>query len=95
MDMKGEDNVEEIDINDIAVEDMNLVSGDWTKLDSENQVTELTFSSNGEFIAKITFDLKNDEIKTEGDLSKITGLQNNDEFIQQYKESSEEIIKIV
>ena len=87
--------MENIDIHDIEVEDMNLVSGDWTKLDGENQITELTFSVNGDFIAKITFDIKNDETEVEGDLSKITGSQDNDDFIQQYKESSEEIIKIV
>ena len=87
--------MENIDIHDIEVKDMNLVSGDWTKLDGENQITELTFSVNGDFIAKITFDIKNDETEVEGDLSKITGSQDNDDFIQQYKESSEEIIKIV
>lgn len=86
---------ENIDIDDIDIKDMNLVSGDWTKLDSENEITELTFSVNGEFIAKITFDLKNDEVETEGDLSKITDSEENDAFIQQYKEASQEIIKVV
>lgn len=87
--------MENVNIDDIDVEDMNLVSGDWTKLDGENEVTEITFSINDKFIAKITYDLKNDEVETEGDLSKITGSEDNDEFIQKYKESSEEIIKIV
>lgn len=74
--------------------DKNLIAGEWTKIDSDNEVTEITFLTTEEFIAKITFDFKEDKVLVEGDLSKITDSEENDEFIQTYKDSSKEILKI-
>lgn len=80
--------------SDLAQDDKNLIAGEWTKIDGENKITEITFLTTSEFIAKITFDLKNDKTTVEGDLSKITKSEDNEEFIQTYKDSSEEILKI-
>lgn len=82
-------------VDKMNIEDMNLISGDWTRLDGEKKVNELTFSANDKLIAKLVFDHKNDKVTVEGDLSKVTGSEDNDDFIKQYKESSEEISKIV
>lgn len=72
----------------------NMISGDWTKIDQVEKVTEITFSTKDELIAKMTFDFKNDKVLTEGDLSKVTGLEDNSEFIGRYKECSREVLKL-
>lgn len=72
----------------------NLISGDWTRIDKDEKITEITFSTKNEFIAKMIFDFKNDKVITEGNISKVTGLEDNSEFIGRYKECSKEILKI-
>lgn len=73
---------------------MDIISGDWTKIDKENQITEITFTLKDELIAKMIFDLKNDEILTEGNLSTVTGQEENSDFIKTYEECSKEILRI-
>lgn len=72
----------------------NMISGDWVKIDQENKITEITFSTESELIAKLTFDFKNDKHTVEGDLSKVTDLQDNDDFVKTYEVCSREILKI-
>lgn len=73
---------------------MDMIVGDWTKVDVENKVTEISFSLKDEVIAKMTFDFGNDKISIEGDLSKITEVEDNTEFIKTYEECSKEVLKI-
>lgn len=73
---------------------MDMIVGDWTKVDVENKVTEISFSLKDEVIAKMTFDFGNDKISIEGDLIKITEVEDNTEFIKTYEECSKEVLKI-
>ncbi len=74
---------------------MDRIGGDWTKIDKENQITEISFSSKDELVAKITFDILNDKVSVEGDLKRVTELDDNEDFIKMYLDCSKEILKIV
>ena len=73
---------------------MDMIVGDWTKVDIENKITEINFSLKDEVIVKMTFDFANDNISVEGDLSKVTEVEDNTEFIKTYEECSKEVLKI-
>ena len=44
---------------------MDIIVGDWTKLDVENKITEVSFSVKDELIAKMIFDFANDNFVVE------------------------------
>lgn len=71
------------------------IIGEWTKIDKENKVTEVTFLSKDELIARMTFDLSNDDISIEGDLQRVTNQEDNEEFVATYLECSKEILSIM
>lgn len=71
------------------------IIGEWTKIDKENKVTEVTFLSKDELIARMTFDLSSDDISIEGDLERVTGEEDNEEFVATYLECSKEILNII
>ena len=71
-----------------------MISGDWVKIDPENKTTEITFSTKKELVAKLTFDFANNKHLVEGDLSKITELENNDDFVKTYEECSRQILNL-
>lgn len=73
---------------------MDMVVGSWTKVDIENKITEVSFSKKDEFLAKMTFDFVNDKVSIEGDLSKVTEVEDNEEFIKTYEDCSKEVLKI-
>ena len=71
-----------------------MISGDWVKIDQENKVTEITFSTKNDLIAKLTFDFINNKHSVEGDLSKVTEQEDNDDFVKTYEECSRQILKL-
>ena len=73
---------------------MDIIVGDWTKLDVENKITEVSFSVKDELIAKMIFDFANDNFVVEGDLSKITKSEDNTDFIKTYEDCSKEVLNI-
>ncbi len=70
----------------------NMISGDWVKIDQENKATQVTFSTKNELVAKLTFDFINNKHSVEGDLSKVTGLDDNDELVETYEQCSKQIL---
>lgn len=74
---------------------MDIIAGEWTKIDKENQITEVSFITKDELIAKMTFDLSNDEVSVEGDLQRVTEQENNEDLVKTYLECSKEILNIM
>lgn len=77
------------------VKNMEIVAGEWTKIDKENKITEVSFITKDELIAKMTFDLSNDEVSIEGDLQRVTEKKSNDDLVKTYLECSKEILNIM
>lgn len=77
--------------------DLNkVVIGEWTKVDVVNKLTEVSFLLKNETIATMTFDFAStsDKILIEGDLSKVTGSEDNADFIKTYEDCSKEVLNI-
>ncbi|MGH4125288.1 MAG: hypothetical protein ACREV6_20420 [Clostridium sp.] len=64
---------------------MTDIKSEYTKLDKENQIVELTYYMNAE-VSKIIFDLKNDEINVSGSLYNLIGYQDSEEDKRKYEE---------
>ncbi|MBU3126074.1 hypothetical protein [Clostridium tagluense] len=64
---------------------MTNIKSEYTKLDKENQIIELTYYMNTE-VSKIIFDLKNDKINVSGSLYNLIGYQDSEEDKRKYEE---------
>jgi len=65
---------------------MNLINTEWTKLDKENQIVELTYSMNNKVLAKLIFDYQKDTTEIVGNLYELVGWNHTDEDNNKYRQ---------